>query len=376
MRSFLVEKVSGGLLFEVVGICDNLRWSQSVTTFRTGSLNRLQEQPQSQSPQQAEWAEARLSGKRDRAAFTSTLKRAGVRTQNGYGNCTNAIYLPVLKANAKTLKKNAVIKHQERTGRIVKHPVVRASLSVDELDRLRVAEFACAGQLKAVNPNLQGKPGSAVREKHVEHVVGTTARYVEALRDGRFIEKPEEQAQPCNVLMESRSIPRLTKTQRFRSSYSLRLSNSYFELSKYKSLRRFQIFRRQLRAVLLERLGMQGCEFTLPLRPISKARPRSFQGQARPYMPASYKQWIKDARMHLGEWWTDPPLDHVDELAVHFYGPARGDLDNRVGSLLDAMNGLVITDDNVSVLPRMRLAFTKAKTAEARIYIRLTWRDE
>lgn len=93
-------------------------------------------------------------------------------------------------------------------------------------------------------------------------------------------------------------------------------------------------------------------------------------------MPAAYKQWIADARMHLGEWWTNPPLDHVDELAVHFYGPARGDLDNRVGSLLDAMNGLVIIDDNVNVLPRMRLAFTKAKTTEARIYIRLTWRDE
>ncbi len=176
--------------------------------------------------------------------------------------------------------------------------------------------------------------------------------------------------------MESPSIPRLTKTQRFRSSYSLRSNNSFCELSKFRSLRRFQIFRRQLRAALLARLGMQGCEFTLPLRPISKARPRSFQGQARPYMPAAYKQWIKDARMHLGEWWTNPPLEHVDELAVHFYGPARGDLDNRVGSLLDAMNGLVIVDDNVNVLPRMRLAFTKAKTADARIYIRLTWRDE
>jgi len=164
--------------------------------------------------------------------------------------------------------------------------------------------------------------------------------------------------------------------QRFRSSYLLRSSNCFFVLSKHKSLRLFQIFRRQLRAVLLERVGMQGCEFVLPLRPISKARPRSFQGQARPYMPAAYKQWIKDARMHLGEWWTDAPLDHVDELAVHFYGPARGDLDNRVGSLLDAMNGLVITDDNVNVLPRIRLAFTKAKTADARIYIRLTWGEQ
>ena len=169
---------------------------------------------------------------------------------------------------------------------------------------------------------------------------------------------------------------RLTKIQRFRSSYSLRSSNCFFVLSKHKSLRLFQIFQRQLRAALLERSGMASREFVLPLRPISKARPRSFQGQARPYMPAAYKQWIKDARMHLGEWWTDAPLDHVDELAVHFYGPARGDLDNRVGSLLDAMNGLVIADDNVNVLPRIRLAFTKAKTADARIYIRLTWGEQ
>ena len=166
---------------------------------------------------------------------------------------------------------------------------------------------------------------------------------------------------------------RQTKIQRFRSSYSLRSSNCFIALSKHKSLRLFQTFRRQLRGVLLERLGMQRREFVLPLRPISKARPRSFQGQARPYMPVTYKNWIKDARMHLSEWWVDEPLEHVEMMDVHFYGPARGDLDNRVGSLCDAMNGLVIKDDNVNVLPRMRLSFTKAKTAEACIHIRLTW---
>jgi Holliday junction resolvase RusA-like endonuclease len=93
-------------------------------------------------------------------------------------------------------------------------------------------------------------------------------------------------------------------------------------------------------------------------------------------MPAAYKQWIKDAQMHLREWWTDAPLEHVDELAVYFYGPARGDLDNRVGSLLDAMNGLVIVDDNVNVIPQLKLRFIKAKTSEARICIRLTWGEQ
>jgi len=40
------------------------------------------------------------------------------------------------------------------------------------------------------------------------------------------------------------------------------------------------------------------------------------------------------------------------------------------------MNGLVIKDDNVSVLPRMRLSFTKTKTAEACIVIRLVWGED
>ena len=176
--------------------------------------------------------------------------------------------------------------------------------------------------------------------------------------------------------MESLSTARLTRMQRFRSSYSLRSSSSYRDLSKHKSLRLFQTFRRQLRAAILERSGMHSREFVLPLRPISKARPRSFQGQARPYMPVTYKNWIKDARMHLSEWWVDEPLEHVEMMDVHFYGPARGDLDNRVGSLCDAMNGLVIKDDNVNVLPRMRLSFTKAKTSEACIHICLTWGEQ
>ena len=176
--------------------------------------------------------------------------------------------------------------------------------------------------------------------------------------------------------MESPSFPRLTRTQLFRSKCSLRSNNSFKELSKFKSLRLFQTFRHQLRVALLEGLNMQSREFVLPLRPISKARPRSFQGQARPYMPVTYKNWIKDARMLLSEWWVEPPLEHVQMMDVHFYGPARGDLDNRVGSLCDAMNGLVIKDDNVNVLPRMRLSFTKAKTAEACIHIRLTWGEQ
>jgi hypothetical protein len=138
--------------------------------------------------EELDWHEARLSGKRDRKEFASTLKKAGV-SQNAYGDCTNAIYLPVLGAKASTLKKLAVIKHKERTGRLIKPSsiAVRDHLSVDELDRLRTAEQTCSGQLKALAPRLEGSPGSAVRDKHVEHIVSTTARYVEGLRKGVVI---------------------------------------------------------------------------------------------------------------------------------------------------------------------------------------------
>ena len=169
---------------------------------------------------------------------------------------------------------------------------------------------------------------------------------------------------------------KLTKTQQFRSSYSLRSSSSCRELSKHKSHRRFQTFRRLLRAVLLERLGMQSREFMLPMKPISKARPRSFQGQTRPYMPVQYKNWMKDAEAHLSEWWVGPPLERVASIELHFYGHARGDLDNLMGSVLDAMNGIVLKDDNVNVLPEAHARFTKVKGIDACVSIRITWGEQ
>jgi len=120
---------------------------------------------------------------------------------------------------------------------------------------------------------------------------------------------------------------------------------------------------------------MRSRDLIIPLRPISKARPRSFRGQSRPYTDSVYKAWLRDARMHLSEWWAEPPLRAISRMDVHFYGAARGDLDNRVGAVLDAGNGLVWHDDNVSVIPRIRMEFTKAKPRDSRIYLKLTWEE-
>ena len=130
--------------------------------------------------EESKWLEARLSGKRDRHHFTHNLRRAGVNSQNGFADCTNAIYLPVLGHKASALKK--IIRAEK--GITAKNVSIRDNLQINELDKLRQAEQVAAGQLTRMHNRLQGREGSAVREDHVMHVVRTSAEYTEKLRKG------------------------------------------------------------------------------------------------------------------------------------------------------------------------------------------------
>ena len=85
-------------------------------------------------------------------------------------------------------------------------------------------------------------------------------------------------------------------------------------------------------------------EFHIGLKP--KARPRHVSGGPS-YMPADYKKWIKEMRAQMAEHWTEPPLPVVNVLWCKFYGPARSDLDNLLGAVMDAGNGLIWRDDRV-----------------------------
>lgn len=115
-------------------------------------------------------------------------------------------------------------------------------------------------------------------------------------------------------------------------------------------------------------------ELWLPFRPISKARPR-FSGHA--YTDKVYASWKKDVTAYLQEWWTEPTVDRVNVLIAHFYGPARGDLDNRVGAVLDALVAAnVISNDTVGVIPALVLRHIKAPVKEARIYLMLLWEED
>ena len=110
---------------------------------------------------------------------------------------------------------------------------------------------------------------------------------------------------------------------------------------------------------------------TLHVPLMSKARPRSFSGQKVPYMPAAYKKWKADVRAQLAEWWVDPPLETVNVLSLRFAGPARADLDNLMGAILDCGNKLVWRDDRVSVISKIVGEHKKAKAEESTIEIRI-----
>ena len=128
--------------------------------------------------------------------------------------------------------------------------------------------------------------------------------------------------------------------------------------------RRFQLLGELLRD--LAKGKMQSRELHIPLRPMSKERPRSFSGQTRPYMSRNYKLWLKDAITVMQEWWIYPPLQQTQCVGITLFGPARGDLDNKAGSVMDALvKAKVLSDDNVNVVPNLNLRFRKTKTKDA-----------
>ena len=119
---------------------------------------------------------------------------------------------------------------------------------------------------------------------------------------------------------------------------------------------------------------MHSRELHIPLRPMSKERPRSFQGQSRPYMSRNYKLWMKDCVAIMEEWWPWPPLRKVEHIHIEHHGAARGDLDNKTGAVMDALvKAKVIIDDNVTVVGDRTERFVKARTKDSHIIVRLEW---
>ena len=123
----------------------------------------------------------------------------------------------------------------------------------------------------------------------------------------------------------------------------------------------------------MQRSGLDYADLLFKVPLMSKARPRSSPRGGRPYMPPAYIQWKSNLRGLMGEWWTAEPLSKIAVLTLVFSGPARGDLDNMAGAVLDAGNGLIWTDDRVNVISCITARWKKAKKADASISMKLIW---
>lgn len=122
--------------------------------------------------QQQKLLEARLNGIRTRHTFTDVLKEYGV-VQNGYANCTNAIYIPILGNSARGLKMEIA----ERTNLPVARINPRDHMTIEQLNDVETAERVAAGQLR--KKPVYGNTG-------VEQVVRKSAEHLSRLLSGDF----------------------------------------------------------------------------------------------------------------------------------------------------------------------------------------------
>jgi Holliday junction resolvase RusA-like endonuclease len=122
-------------------------------------------------------------------------------------------------------------------------------------------------------------------------------------------------------------------------------------------------------------MSTRSADFELPLPLQPKERPR-FAGHA--YNSKKYSDWMKRCRAILGEWWTIPPLQKGQLVAVYFLfrGPGTSDLDNLCGAVMDAGKGILWADDRVTVLRRIDAQWEKAPKKQQSILLKVIWDEQ
>ena len=101
----------------------------------------------------------------------------------------------------------------------------------------------------------------------------------------------------------------------------------------------------------------------------SKARPRVARGHA--FMPKSYMDKRKAMLASIKEQYTGDPLEGPLRVEIEVEGEGRADLDNVAGALLDCANGVLWTDDRVSIISQLEVSWRKAKKADSVWIVRI-----
>jgi len=87
-------------------------------------------------------------------------------------------------------------------------------------------------------------------------------------------------------------------------------------------------------------------QLEIPMAPKGKARPR-FTGKFA-YMPKEYMQWKAEFSQRASAQYGGPVIEDPVKVRVIFRTPTgkmRSDLDNAIGSVLDAIQPLILKND-------------------------------
>jgi Holliday junction resolvase RusA-like endonuclease len=101
----------------------------------------------------------------------------------------------------------------------------------------------------------------------------------------------------------------------------------------------------------------------------SKARPRVTRHGT--FMPKAYQDKRKAMLASIKEQYTGDPLEGPLRVEIDIEGEGRADGDNIIGALFDCANGILWTDDRVSIIPELQVRWRKAKKADSLWIIRI-----
>ena len=82
-------------------------------------------------------------------------------------------------------------------------------------------------------------------------------------------------------------------------------------------------------------------------------------------MPVAYREKQAEMKRQLKEQWDGEPLEGPIRLDLVLKGEGRADADNIIGALMDAANGLLWTDDRVTIIPQISVSWEKAPKADS-----------
>lgn len=110
-------------------------------------------------------------------------------------------------------------------------------------------------------------------------------------------------------------------------------------------------------------------ELTIYHKLFSKARPRVTRHGT--FMPKAYKDNQKELLAKVKEQYDGPPLEGPLRVEMDLYGEGRADIDNVAGALMDTANGVLWTDDRVTVISELSVRWTKCKKEHSTWTVRI-----